>query len=265
MSQAPTALGKILGALGPAFEVAFRARGLAAGLVPGRARREAAALEALCARPRFAPLRRYRELAPPAREALEAAYARYVAGVSPAWMAVSLELAVFLLVLARALRPGRVVDLGSGFSSLVFRRYRQEAGPAPEVWSVDDSPGWLERTGEFLAAEGLPADGLATWETFAADPPGGLDLVLHDLGSLACRRRTLPQALDLLGPDGVLVLDDANYASVRRRAVRVLRARGLRVHRLGALTRDRYGRYALLAARARKSGKCGPDPSGCPA
>jgi predicted O-methyltransferase YrrM len=244
----PTGLGRVLQRLDPALDALFRLKGVVWGLAPGRRRRDAEAFAALCRDARFAALRDYEEFARPIRAALLPHYEHYVSRVSLGWMAVSLELAVFLAALCRVLRPGRLVDLGSGFSSFVFRRYQAEAEPPPEVWSVDDSAGWLERTGRFLEGQGLPSANLATWQDFVGQGPGRFDLVLHDLGSLRVRRATLPQALDLVAPGGVAVLDDVHYGSIRRHALRVLRERGLTPHGLGAPTRDCYGRYALLVA-----------------
>ena len=52
---------------------------------------------------------------------------RYVTTVSLPYQAVSLELAALLLSLCRSTRPAVIADLGSGFSSFVFRTYAAEA------------------------------------------------------------------------------------------------------------------------------------------
>jgi predicted O-methyltransferase YrrM len=225
-----------------------RLRGGLWRLTPWRRRREAASFEALCRAERFAALREYPRLAGDIEAEVRPHYELYTARFNAAWMAISLELSVFLLALCRLLRPRRLVDLGSGFSSALLRRHQREATPTPEVWSVDLSPKWLEMTRQVLCWQGLSTDHLATWRDFAAQAPGGFDLVVHDLGSVLTRRRTLRRVLDLTARGGVVVIDDANYGGVRRHAARMLRRRGIEHHLVGGATRDRYGRYALLAA-----------------
>jgi hypothetical protein len=63
-------------------------------------------------------------------------------------MSVSVELAVFLDVLCRLIEPDRILDLGSGFSSFVLRRHlaSRDVGVHSVIWSIDDSPEWLEQT-----------------------------------------------------------------------------------------------------------------------
>src|SRR5581483_11179383 len=88
-------------------------------------------------RRRFPFLGSYAEASAPVAKRLAPAYADYIARVSPDPIAVALPLATFLGVLCEQLRPQRILDLGSGFSSYVFR-----ASAAPEVWSLDQSPAW---------------------------------------------------------------------------------------------------------------------------
>jgi predicted O-methyltransferase YrrM len=179
------------------------------------------------------------------RRALEPYRREYVTTVSSDIMTVSLETAALLAVLCETRVPRRIVDLGSGFSSFVLRRYAATAERAPEVWSVDDSPQWLERTAEYLAAQGVARDRLSTWQAFD-EPPSSFDLVLHDLGRPALRMAALPAALALLRAGGVLVVDDLHKAAYRPYARHVVRGSGLRCLSARALTTDRFGRYAGL-------------------
>jgi hypothetical protein len=48
-------------------------------------------------------------------------------------MAISLLLAVFLFAISNALSPTRILGLGSGFSSVVFRPYSDEASRPVEL------------------------------------------------------------------------------------------------------------------------------------
>jgi len=245
--EPPTWLGRVMRGLSFAVEAANCVRGGLWRLTPWRRRREAASFEALCNNARFAALLDYPRLAKAIEAEVRPHYELYTSRFNAAWMAVSLELSAFLMALCRILRPRRVVDLGSGFSSVLLRLYQREAGPAPEVWSVDTSPEWLDMTRRILRWLDMPTDHLVTWEDFVVQEPSGFDLVVHDLGSILTRRRTLRRVLGLTARGGVVVIDDANYGGVRRHAKRALRRRGIEHHLVGAATRDKYGRYALLA------------------
>src|SRR5690348_5146340 len=79
-------------------------------------------------RHRSRALDRFPELAPatldPCRAELEAEHRAYVREVSSPEYTISLGLAAFLLALCRSRRPGRILDLGSGFSSYLFRLHQ---------------------------------------------------------------------------------------------------------------------------------------------
>jgi len=174
-------------------------------------------------------------------------YAEYVATVSDPVMAVSLELACFLAVGCELLAPRTILDLGSGYSSFVFRRYAALASPTPEIVSVDDDVGWLERTHDYLIKKGMPTGKLTTWDAFVASGPGRFDLILHDLGTMETRRRTLRQVLGFADAQGVVVLDDVDKPGYGTYARRLVKAAGLRGYSLKSYTLDWLGRYSMLA------------------
>jgi len=61
----------------------------------------------------------------------------------------------------------------------------------------------------------LPDSNLVSWDELLTGRPGNFDLVLHDLGSMETRARTLERVLTLVRPGGVLVLDDAHKQGIR--------------------------------------------------
>ena len=72
--------------------------------------------------------------------------------------------------ICRAPTPTRVLDLGSGFSSLALRHYAASAGHAVSVVSVDDNPRWLDTTRDYLEEHGYSAGELRPWSEFAEAP-----------------------------------------------------------------------------------------------
>jgi predicted O-methyltransferase YrrM len=141
-----------------------------------------------------------------------------------------------------------VVDLGSGFTSFVLRTWAASSGA--EAWSVDDSAEWLERTRAYLGEKGVSSERLLTWEQASgAGGPRGFDLVLHDMGTMETRARTLEAALDLAAPGGVVILDDVHKPEYRAVAKAALEARQLPWYSLKPWTRDGICRYAWMVIR----------------
>jgi predicted O-methyltransferase YrrM len=210
-----------------------------------------AAKDTLSLRQQLPWIRAYPELGPPARSALLPFYREYVATVSTQVMAISLELAVFLSVTCDECRPARILDLGSGFSSFVFRTYMLKASPLPEVWSVDDDAHWLERTRESLVKHDLPTEQLLTWSSFQQRSPGVFDLILYDLGNMETRKRTLEHVLEYSAEGSVLILDDVQKPEYGSYARKFLKGRQHGLYSLRRYTLDDFGRYSLLVIAAR--------------
>jgi predicted O-methyltransferase YrrM len=184
-----------------------------------------------------------------ARTELEPAWRTYVTTVSTPVMAASLELAAFILSIARILRPDRILDLGSGFTSYVVRTYAREAGNTTVV-TADDNAAWLARTRSFLDLNHLSTDEMWVWSELSASSPPPFQLVVHDLGSMPVRTATLPRVLELAAPHGLVVLDDISHPKspeYREAAPEICRRAGRRLLFARKLTLDGFGRYAAIA------------------
>jgi predicted O-methyltransferase YrrM len=179
---------------------------------------------------------------------LKALHDRYVAEVSSSAWAISWESVRYLAHICRVLAPARVLDLGSGFSSLALRHYAASAGHAVSVVSVDDNPRWLDTTRDYLEAHGYSAGELRLWSEFAEAPGEPFDVVFHDLASGDLRESAMAVAVRSLSPHGVIVFDDAQHLGHRRAAQRAARDAKLATYSLYRWTADDIGRYALLAA-----------------
>lgn len=194
----------------------------------------------------FPRLHQIGNLAEEQRSELAIFYEEYTRSVSPAYMAISLELASALAALCILFHPKSILDLGSGFSSVVFRTYSRLAPSTSVVWTVDDSDDWLAPTASFLKLHQLSTDNLVTWDLFLQRSVGGFDLVFHDLGSMDVRRRTLPRAMTQARPGGLLMLDDIHKPLYGSFARRLVQAAGGRSYSLRWLTLDSMSRYAML-------------------
>ena len=173
----------------------------------------------------------------------------YVSEVSSDIMAASLELSVLLLFLCETLRPKRILDLGSGFSSFVLRHYARSASPTPVVWSVDDSLEWLEKTRSYLASRDVDAKDLYLWDELIRRKPDPFDLILCDLGGFDFRKDTFETVLGLLGNRGALVVDDMHSAEYGLHVRRIVAGSGTEHYSMRRQTHDKFGRYSMLVFR----------------
>jgi len=195
-------------------------------------------------RQRFPFIASYAGASAPVAQRLAAPYADYIARVSPDPIAIARPLATFLGVLCEQLRPRRILDLGSGFSSYAFRACSDQAAA---IWSIDQQRAWLDKTRGFLQRHGADTPHLATWDDFIATSPAPFDLVLQDFATLDVRVRMLDRVIDLCRPGGLLVIDDMHVPGYRRATLRALDRRGLDHFSLRLFTRRRL-RYAYLVA-----------------
>ncbi len=226
-----------------ARSVDVRLRRRLADLSPAEARRGRADRERL--RARWPWFDRFEAEAPAIEDRFLADHAWYVRHVGHPVHAASLELATLLWFLCDHLDPERVIDLGSGFTSYVLRRWADARG-GREVWSVDDSAEWLDKTRGYLFDRGLDDAHTLTWDELRAAEPPAFDLVLHDMGMMDVRERTLPEAVGLARPGGLVVLDDVHKPAYRAAALRWLDEKGYEHWSLKPYTRDRLTRYAEL-------------------
>ena len=198
---------------------------------------------------KYPDLRNFTALSTKTRDKLQPYHQRYTKDVSFSSMAISLKLAIFLDVICNMIKPKAILDLGSGFSSFVFRRYAADAASKPITCSVDDSPEWLQKTRDFLLSHNTDTENLFLWDSFVENNNTIFDFILHDLSAGEKRNATLNKALKFLKPGGVIVLDDAHspvhdtYMKCR------LRELNYKYYTLDSFTRDETGRYALLAAQ----------------
>src|SRR5262249_44200139 len=178
--------------LGPCAYAALHAPTMLQELMLSRSERIIAHNDAVRLQVRLPFLQAYDQLASEYRGRLQRPYQDYTSRISPDPIAISLELATFLAVMCAKCRPRSILDLGSGFSSFVFRTYAKELQPQTLVCSVDHSSRWLNTTRAFLRERGLDCRSLLTWEAFvAATERRCFDLILQDMSDLETRRRQL--------------------------------------------------------------------------
>lgn len=191
------------------------------------------------------------DLVPPDLDSLIAElrdqYGDYTANVSPDSMAVSIQTAAYFLFLLRALNAKQAADFGSGFSSYVLGKYADEADHYVDAVSVDDSPQWLERTGDFLEAAELHTE-LMSWEHYR-HTHFQHEVALYDLGNGAVREAGMEVVARRTKAGGVVLFDDANHEGHRNQMQEVARKLHWDLYFLHEYTTDHYGRFTALLVK----------------
>ncbi len=188
-----------------------------------------------CLRPELAPTVDEWETA---LTAVKAPWVDYVTNVSTPTMAVSFETAAYLHHICGKLKPARILDMGSGFSTYVLSENAS-------VISIDTDAEWLMKTSAFLSDNKREA-GLLTL-TDAVQRLPQFDLVFHDIAGGQIREDTMQLSCDLCKPGGVIVFDDMHHQSHQQRMMEV--TEGWERYTLHRWTNDPVGRYAILAIK----------------
>jgi predicted O-methyltransferase YrrM len=178
------------------------------------------------------------------REQLKETYDQYTAEISTAGMSASLELGSFLLAACRVKRFTRLLDLGSGLSSFVFRSYANEI-PGVTVFSVDDDEAWLAKTSGFLKMKGVDTANMMNLSRFLSLNEAGFDCILHDLNFVEVRIDHVGDVLARVKAGGLVVFDDVHKPDYHAALLDKLAAEKGAVFSLKAATEDRFGRYSM--------------------
>lgn len=190
------------------------------------------------------------------QDRLRDSYTSYKSCVSPGGSAVSFESACFLYLWCETYRPNFILDLGSGYSSYVFRLYKSEFEDRPTVFSVDSSVEWLDKTREYLAQNHLSQENLISSNFLSGVELAGLDFAFFDIRPLDMRIALLPAVFAKLNEGGAIIVDDMHKRHFRpgiRRAAAHLPGH---LFSLKRFTLDSYGRYAYMLLKQFK-----PEPT----
>jgi predicted O-methyltransferase YrrM len=178
---------------------------------------------------------------------LSESYANYIQTISTPDMAASLELASFVYCVVKRRKMVKVLDLGSGFSSLVLRK--AVAPNSGRTWSVDDHVAWLEVTREYLQRSSLSTENILLLEDFLASSERDFDLILLDLNYVEVRKNYVTMVVERCKTGGMILFDDVHKREFMTSVLEQTRNLPVTLYDLKSLTHDRFGRYALLAIK----------------
>jgi len=179
-----------------------------------------------------------------AREHLKQSYELYINTHSGAeGMAISLECAALIWVMCDLLKPTNILDLGSGYSSYVFRTWAQDR--SIPVTSIDTDAEYLALTQKFCGT----LSGFKLWEEFLVELPQKFDFVLYDLGRMDVRYDNCTLAFDFLTYGGAIIIDDMHKLALAEKIEKIVDEQKMITLDVKEASLDKFGRYCALAIR----------------
>ena len=174
-------------------------------------------------------------------------YKQYTSTISTKVMAISFELATYMWKHINENKCKNILDLGSGFSSYVFRYYQKTNAPSNcKVTSVDTSAEWLEKSNQFLLRNELNLDNIFTFDEFKKIPFEKYDFVLYDLGNMATRAENLEYVLNFAQEGCPTIIDDVHKKIYRDKVEETAARLNKTIIDIKSETFDSYGRYAHM-------------------
>jgi len=160
-------------------------------------------------------------------------------------MAISYEMAMYLWTEIKQRKSTRILDLGSGFSSFIFRSY-QESVEGCRVISVDTSADWLLKSNEFLEKNNLDVSEIYTFDEFKELPYETYDFILYDLGNMKTRSDNLEFILNFADKNCPVIVDDVHKKPYMDVVIETANRLKKKIVNIKPETFDSYGRFALL-------------------
>lgn len=183
-------------------------------------------------------------------EEINITHKEYVSSISSPEMAMSLELANFIFAYCLKNKPETLLDLGSGFSSYVFRLYQKHSNKPVRVDSVDDHDEWLAKTKDFLINQKVNTEhlyNLIFFKNNAQEPY--YDMILLDLNFVEKRKNFIEFSIDLLKPTGILVIDDVHKIEFLREVKAKAKKNNCNLFNIKNQTKDSFGRFSILLTK----------------
>ncbi len=182
------------------------------------------------------------------KEMLRPYYQQYVRNISSAEMATSLELASFMFSICKINQFVKLLDMGSGLSSFIFRLYAKET-PGVKVYSIDDDAAWLEKTKCYLIQHDLNTDNMFTLQQFIDLEESGFDCLLHDMNFVEIRIQYVDLILQATKQNGLIIMDDVHKPDYRYALLKKLKGKTFEKFTLKDVTLDSFGRFAFAVLK----------------
>jgi len=173
-------------------------------------------------------------------------YREYINETSNAVMTISYELSNYIWKYITKKQPRTILDLGSGFSSFIFRFYQKEYSTEETiVVTVDTQKKWLNKTEKFLKDKDLSIENLYTYREFKELSFEPFDYVLFDLGPTDKRHNYLDMVFKYKKENCPLIIDDVHNKAYKDIVLEKCHKLNMKTNFLIDDTFDTYGRFAV--------------------
>ena len=169
-----------------------------------------------------------------------ALYDAYVTSVSSPAMALSWESLAAIDRWLRLDEPVRMIEYGSGISTVLLASYAKERGGVVE--SVDSEPEWATRTQAFLEEHGLGAWAVVSSAEEVA-PTEPAPFVLWDFDKNPKRVVLMAKAFENVSANGLMYVDDMHSQEIAEACAALV---GEIVEET---PRDGFGRYGVFVRK----------------
>jgi len=178
---------------------------------------------------------------------IQEAYNEYIAKVSAADMAVSFETSVVLMALCDLRKPKSILDLGSGFSSYVFRYFRKEHFTDEcVILSIDTNTPWIRKSAGFLQDRGYTTYNFKFWNDIK-DTTDKFDLIFVDIDRTYPRISYYASVLEnFVSKKSVVLFDDMHKGILAESLNEALSKYNYKSINIQDLTLDEFGRFSKL-------------------
>lgn len=177
------------------------------------------------------------------RKFLREAHKEYVGAVSNRSMAISLQLANYLLYVCLERKPLKIFERGSGFSTFVFSYYKhimEDKGfDRIRIVSYETSDVWKKETCNYLTYNGFD---IPEFGTLKGNEKA--DLVFEDT-DIDVRRDGIGEVITKVNKDGIVIFDDVHTHDYLKD---YLIRSNMYYYSLKRFTFDEFGRYACMGS-----------------
>ena len=177
---------------------------------------------------------------------LEKYYDDYITQVSSSNMAISLESASTIFTLVNFLKPKSILDLGSGFTSLLFRLYRKERKEEVMVVSIDNNIHWLNKSSDFLEKYDLRDDNFYLSDEFFSHSRDKFDFIINDYSSGDERDQMTKMIPSFSTENASIIFDDMQHYGHKSNVMKLILFNRYNYMDLKHYTLDSINRYQWL-------------------
>lgn len=167
-------------------------------------------------------------------------YLDYTANVSPSAMALSLESLEAIWTVLEERQPRRILEYGSGISTLLLAGYATAVGA--EFQSFDSDAEWASRTNQFLRDHGV-SDLAVVRHAAVVDQLAPADFVVWDFDSNPKRVVLMADAFVNVCAGGVMYVDDMHNGEIASAC------NALGSEFVGEAPKDAFGRYGVFVQK----------------